>query len=589
MTSLYRKSSQPLMPAVKPVGIKGKYDIYPVFSIGNDKIFRGIESLAERIAGEQMVTLDGFSGVFFDQLRTSLDSIFRNTYKIHAKWINTASFLKSEKEINKMISPFLGEDDPLFGTSTDLDLNDFFDPGKLRLFLSEPNDKHYIIYGIGASLFSDEGLLIYFDLPKNELQYRSRAGSVANLGAHAPADPKIMYKRYYFVDWVVLARHKQNIIEHIDILVDAQRSDDITWTNGCDFRRSLSDMTRNAVRVRPWFEPGIWGGSWIKDNLPGLNTKVPNYAWSFELITPENGLIVESSGLLLEFSFDFLMFHEAERVLGDSYKRFGTDFPIRFDYLDTFDGGNLSIQCHPVTAYMKENFGEDFTQEETYYLVDTKENASVFLGFQDSIDSEEFKNILEVSSLEAKPVEIEKYVQKHQSHKHDLFLVPPGTIHGSGKNNMVLEISSTPYIFTFKMYDWLRPDLDGKPRSLNIGRGFKNLHFERKGISVQNTLISVPVLIEEGMNWELFHLPTHPTQLYDVKRYHFTETINVLTNNKFHVLNLVEGKDIMVEISGGRKAGFSFAETFIIPASVKEYKVVNLSQEPAILIIAFVK
>ena len=577
------------MPAVKPTGINGQYEIYPAFGIGNGKIFRGFDSLADRISGEQIVILDGFTGVFFDQIRTSLDQLLRNRNIIDSIWINTESFLKSQMEINKMISSFLGEDDPLFGTKTDLNLHDFFDSEKLRLFLSGATGKHYIIYGIGASLFSNKGLLVYLDLPKNEVQYRSRAGSVSNLGAFAPFDPKSMYKRYYFVDWVVFARHKQNIIERIDILVDAQRSDDVTWINGNDFRNSLSEMSRNAVRVRPWFEPGTWGGSWIKGNMPGLNTEVPNYAWSFELITPENGPIIESSGLLLEFSFDFLMFQEAEGILGDSYKRFGTDFPIRFDYLDTFDGGNLSIQCHPLTDYMKKNFGENFTQEETYYIVDTKENAEVYLGLQENIDCGEFNKVLKASCLEGKPVEIEKYVQKHPSHKHDFFLIPSGTIHGSGKNNLVLEISSTPYIFTFKMYDWLRPDLDGKPRPLNIERGFENLQSERKGISVKNTLISAPVLIDEGKGWKLFHMPTHPTQFYDVIRYHFEGTIDVRTNNKFHVLNLVEGREIIVEVPGSCKAGFRFAETFIIPASVKEYKVVNQFPEPAILIIAFVK
>jgi mannose-6-phosphate isomerase class I len=577
MDSSYRKTSQLLLPAVKPEAAKGKYDIYPAFNIGSGKIFRGLYSLAEKTSREKIVIIDGFPGVFFEEIRGGLDYLLNGQFHISAQWINVQDFLKPDDQIDKMISPFLGGNDPLFGTRTTLNLKDFFVAEKVNSFRVSNSSDHTIIYGTGASLFFDAGFLIYVDLPKNELQFRSRAGVSANIGGSVQADPKSVYKRSYFVDWVVLGKHKKEVLEKIDLLADAQRADDITWVSGIDFRESLGNMTQSAIRTRPWFEPGVWGGSWIKENIPDLNQDVPNYAWSFELITPENGLILESSGILLEFSFDFLMYHSSPSILGDGHERFGTDFPIRFDFLDTFDGGNLSIQCHPRPEYMKEIFGENFTQEETYYILDTKDNADVYLGFQEDIGSEEFRKSLEDSFHNAHPLMIEKFVQRLPAKKHDLFLIPYGTIHGSGKNNLVLEISSTPYIFTFKMYDWLRPDLDGKPRPLNIERGMDNLFFDRKGAKVKEELKCSPVLKDEGVNWKLFHLPTHAAHLYDVIRYHFTDRIEVATGNKCHVISLVEGTGILVEIQGCESREFSFAETFIVPASVDKYTIQNLS------------
>jgi mannose-6-phosphate isomerase class I len=589
MSSSFRKTSQFLMPALKPEPVKGKYDIYPVFNIGDSKIFRGLETLADKIAGEKTVILDGFIGIPFLHLKEELENLLKVKYDIKVFWINVADFLKTEDEIDQMINPFLGGDDPVFGKRTNLSMIDFFSAEKLEFFFVPDTYSMTILFGTGAGLVTDKGFLVYFDLPKNELQFRSRAGNVKSLGARANLDPRFIYKRFYFVDWVVLGKYKQSILEKIDILADGQREYDITWVSGNDFRKSLYDLSCNAIRTRPWFEPGAWGGTWIKENIPGVNINVPNYAWSFELITPENGLIIESSGLVLEFSFDFLMHQEAEKVLGDSYHRFGTDFPLRFDFLDTFAGGNLSIQCHPKPQYMKDNFGEDFTQEETYYILDAKDDAIVYLGFHEDISKAEFRTSLKKSFLLNKPVEIDKYVQKHPSHKHDFFLIPYGTIHGSGINNLVLEISSTPYIFTFKMYDWLRPDLDGRLRPLNIERAIDNLYFERKGISVIEELISNPVLTDEGVDWKLFRLPTHVTHLYDVMRYHFNNKIDIQTRNKFHVLSLVDGSSISVEIPGTKNRIFNFAETFIIPASVTSYHVTNLSPKSAMLIIAYVK
>jgi mannose-6-phosphate isomerase class I len=238
---------------------------------------------------------------------------------------------------------------------------------------------------------------------------------------------------------------------------------------------------------------------------------------------------------------------------------------------------------------MREQFGEDFTQEEAYYILDTKEGAGIYLGFREDISDSDFRASLEKSYSEKSEAGIDHFLLKHPSGKHDFFLIPSGTVHGSGKNNLVLEISSTPYIFTFKMYDWLRPDLDGKPRPLNIERAMDNLYFSRKGKKVYDELLCRPSLLAEGTDWKLYHLPTHRTQLYDVKRYHFHSVIESDTSGKFYVMSLVEGGSISVETDCGVRRRYSYAETFIIPAAVKRFRITNECKGEAILIMAYVK
>jgi mannose-6-phosphate isomerase class I len=583
-----RKSPAFLLPLHKPSSADGKYDIYPTYNLPENQLYTGFESLARIFSEYQIIIIEGYAGVFYEVFREGVDRLLKKSGKKTA-WTDVSRFLRPSQEIDDLIAPYLGGDDPVFGRRTDLELSDFFLIEKIKNLKPDPEADINLIYGPGSSLPGWNGLLLYIDLPKNEIQFRSRAGSILNIGANAPADPKSMYKRFFFVDWIVLNRHRKSIQHKIDIFVDGQRQNNPVWITGENLRSALYDISRNTIRVRPWFEPGTWGGTWIKDNIDGLNRDVPNYAWSFELIVPENGLLLESSVIMLEISFDALMYQEAASILGDCFDRFQTDFPIRFDFLDTFDGGNLSIQCHPGPDYIKKDFGEPFTQEETYYILDKKEDSVVYLGFREDIQPDQFREALECSYKENIPVKIEEFVLKHPSSRHDLFLIPSGTIHGSGKNNLVLEISSTPYIYTFKMYDWLRPDLDGKPRPLNISRGMENLDFERKGSYVTEKLISHPELLYKTEDYELWHLPTHETQLYDVHRYVIRSSAEIETKDKFHVLSLVEGSSITVETLNGAVERFNFAETFVIPAATGRYRIINNSTVPAIVVKAFVK
>lgn len=583
-----RNTSQPLLPLKREKRDHTAYEVYPSFHLSDGSVQSGYETLAGQLAPKKKVILDGYIGVDWDEVITSLKRLLEKK-GLRVATFNIKDFLKPEDEILNLVSPFLGGDDPIFGCRTDLKLLDYFKKEELyNLELYQSVDLN-IIYGTGAALTHIDGFLVYFDVPKNELQYRMRAQAINNLGFSLPKDAKQMYKHFYFVDWIVLNREKKRLLPQMDIVVDQQRPKEPTWIRGETLRKGFNRMSKSYFRVRPWFETGIWGGQWMKDRFQDLNQNVPNYAWSFEMIVPENGLIFESDRTLLEVSFDMLMYQEKENVLGRAVKRFGDEFPIRFDFLDTFKGGNLSVQCHPSPDYIKQEFGENFTQDETYYILDAEDGAQVYLGFQESVDKHEFKQALEYSYNTKETLEVERFVQKFPSKKHDLFLIPHGTVHCSGTNNLVLEISATPYIFTFKMYDWQRMDLDGNPRPLNIERAMKNLNFERKGPEVSKSLISKPIVVDSGSDWKKIHLPTHPLHFYDIYRYDFETKANLITNSQCHILMLVEGEALELKVGNLPPQKFHFAETFAVPAVAESYTLINRGSKKAKVIVSFVK
>lgn len=578
---------------------RGVYEVFPSYKLEEKKINEGYTLLADRIKskvndGLRVLVIDGYQGVewhlLINSLKRALDDL-----GLSAEFTDVAECKLADDEIHSRIEPFLGGDDRTFGKHYPLGLEGMFDPVKLselRIDISiertDKSGKLWIIYGSGAGLTEQWDELWYIDMPKDFIQERFREGRIGNLSTSKKCGFEEFYKRSYFVEWPMLNRQKKAILPVLDIFIDFTDTESPKFIEGVEFRTALEKLSETPFRVKPWFYPGPWGGQYMKGHM-GLDAEKPNFAWSFELIVPENGILISSGEMKLEFSFDCLMFAQNNNVLGNAANQFKYEWPIRFDYLDTIDGGNLSTQVHPRPDYIKKNFGETYTQDETYYIVNAKEDAKVYLGLKEDCDLDEFKQELIKSSTEETEVDIDKYVYSRPSKIHDLFLIPNGTVHCSGSNNMVLEISATPYIFTFKIYDYLRRDLEGRLRPINIERGFENIRPERKGRFIEDNLIARPKLIDSGNDWELFELYNKPYTFYKIFRVEFDTEFELDTKNNGYTINLVEGENVKVLSDNGYNQSLGFLETMVIPAAADKVKFVNKTGKKSKLVLVHVK
>lgn len=484
----------------------------------------------------------------------------------------------TESEIRRLCDRDLG-DDPVFGRMNDYLITDFIDSSKQQKAQEKIQRAAglVLVVGTGASLIASRwDLLIYADMARREIQMRQRAGSVANLGLdNFDESPALKYKRAYFVDWRAADRLKQKLFEEFDFLLDTNNTKQPKLISGADLARGLRLSASQPFRVVPFFDPGPWGGQWMRE-VCDLPSGPPNYAWCFDCVPEENSLLLGFGEVSVEVPSLNVVLRHPRALLGDAvHGRFGAEFPIRFDFLDTMEGGNLSFQVHPLTEYIQEHFGMHYTQDESYYLLDVGENASVYLGLKEGIEPREMIADLWKAQKGNYEFPAEKYVNRWPAKKHDHFLIPAGTPHCSGKNSMVLEISATPYIFTFKMWDWGRLGLDGRPRPIHLEHGINNIQWDRTTKWVENNLINRITPVQHGDGWCEERTGLHEREFIETRRHWFTKQVPHHTAGGVNVLNLCDGEEIIVESPDERFSPLvvHYAETFIIPASVGPYTI----------------
>lgn len=562
---------------------KSNYDKYPKIKVkeidelsseayeGYTDIISKIKATVKNLHKEKVVlVLDYYHGVRLKELQINLIEKLnpvKTFYAEDAKLPEKILFKKLARNIT---------DDRVFGVLSVHKIIEFYDELKIEALkkqIDEIKQGLIIVYGIGASLITKGDILIYGDLARWEIQQRFRSHELDNWGVgNYDEDILRKYKRAYFIEWRVLDRHKREVFEEMDFLIDTNKKNNPKMITQKAFYTALEQAVNQPFRLVPYFDEGVWGGTWM-EKVCDLKRVKNNFAWCFDGVPEENSLYLDFKGIVVEIPAIDLVFVKAKKLLGEKvYARFGAEFPIRFDFLDTMNGGNLSLQVHPIIDYIQQNFGMHYTQDESYYILDAKDDACVYLGIKEDVDKNDLISALK-EGQQGKVFEADKYINKFKVKKHDHISIPAGTIHCSGKNSMVLEISSTPYIFTMKLWDWGRVGLDGLPRPVHLEHGEKVIQYDRKTKWVEKNLLHQEKIISqtEGILEEKTGL--NELEFIETRRQWFDRAVKHCTNGSVNVLNLIEGEEALVTSPENLFAPFvvHYAETFIIPEHIKEY------------------
>lgn len=559
-----------------------RYDKFPVIAVSDraDECSVGWEAIAARLvkgvaqrgSRRTILAVECYPGVDEEEVLGQLQRRLNPALVLRP----VEAFLPPSR-IDALTAPFLGGDDPLFGFLCGLTLPQFFDTDKvshLRGKIDGLKQGLVLVVGVGARFIAEGDVLLYADLARWEAQKRFRRHQAGNLGADNRQLPaSLLYKRAYFVDWRVADRWKRPLIAKWDFVLDTNNPAEPKLAEGEAVRRGLRLAVTRPFRVVPFFDPAPWGGQWMKE-VCDLDRSTSNYGWCFDCVPEENSLLLGFGDVPFEIPALNLVFHQPRALLGEEvHARFGDEFPIRFDLLDTMGGGNLSFQVHPFTEYIQQTFGMHYTQDESYYLLAAGPESSVYLGLRERVNAAAMVRDLERAHNGGPPFRADQYVNKWPARKHDHFLIPAGTVHCAGADSVVLEISATPYIFTFKLWDWGRPGLDGKPRPINLKHGFANIQWECTTSWVKKNLINLIGQLAEGDGWCEEQTGLHEREFIDTRRHWFTKAVPHHTNGGVNVLNLVEGEEAVVTSPDGAFDPYviHYAESFIVPANVREY------------------
>ena len=578
----------------------------------------GTPSVAKRFAApvidkareaNQIVAFDGYATADW---KLFLNLLARECKAAGVEFVSidqNAECFKSGKEIDDMIDPLLiwdTEIDPtlLYGKIYKGGYEGILDEEKTKAFeekvagMRNGSGKVVAVYGYGCLIprFRDlYDVTCFFDLTPKTSILRIRRGEYSNIGKERPDLVNRVIRRCYYCDFEMSVCSRRELLRNsaIDFYFLSDDSQNIQMLPFGAFADICAQLVKYPFRAKPCYLEGVWGGSYMK-KLRNLPDKMRNAAWVFDFIPMEVSVLVEVGNEKLDINFCSFVCKEGVNLMGEGcVNKFHGYFPIRFNWDDSYHStGNMSIQCHSGSAYNREHYGEFGRQDESYYVCVTGHDAKTFIGFRDDADIPQLFREIEAADKEHKPCDYMKYVSYEESKPGLQVMLPAGTIHSSGRNQVILEIGSlTIGSYTYKMYDYLRLDFDGKQRPIHTRLGEENVRQDRRYSVIHDPespeyIVQKPRLAASGEGWEEYILGENPQVYFSLRRLEFEKKCEQDTGGKlFHVLTLVDGDAVRVRSVRHPERYFDlqFMDIVCVPADMGRYVIENLGREPVMV------
>lgn len=563
------------------------------------KIANDIESFISN-GRSCVIAIDGYLSAEFDSI-SNLILQYLQKKGICAVWNKMEDLYLLPEEINDMLNEYLPHDNEydqanLFGKVYDGSFKDFIDLNKAQDIIDFtnklPSGNVMLLsgYGCACNLFTDSiDLTVYIDVTPKDTAVRARNGKLLNIGDRVPGAFQEIMRRNYYVDFEIVLSLRKYLLQNnlLDYYISEKHG--YVLMPADTLYAMLCTLAKYPFRCKPVYIEGVWGGGFIR-KIRNLPSDFANIAWVYEMIAFEVSVVVDVLGNNVEIPFSTFLQKFPVEIMGEKcVSNFGGYFPIRFNYDDTFHGnGNMSIQVHPDREYAIKEYNEKGSQDEAYYVIATGHGAKIFLGFREGADPDEFLEAVKQSEKDGSEVDYMKYINYIDSRPGRQVMIPGGTVHASGRNQLVLELGSlTTGAYTYKMYDYIRKDLDGTLRPLHIAYAEKVLKKERKTKWVNEHIAIEPKLIHEGKGYREFIIGNTDLMYYETRNIELDATsgIPMKNNGQFTVLTVVDGEDILIQSTDDEDIFFAakFLEIVIVPAFINNFIIYNRGGQPAVI------